>query len=266
MTPDQTAAAEVITREVADGYGDQLVPGAAEHLGHIWAAGGMGNMPADRRAEEIAKRVASPLVDRFRDPGYDPATAPTPVERALRQQSHRLADGAVEGLAGRWSVDLAGRDPARVAGEVARRLDQLGEQDHRKFLKAPYQAPAYEDRVYALLSANFDDLMSVDGKMALARDRGKEFSRMSDQQIILMVAGSLRASVVAAKYSGGATIAAGDPRLQGRGEYTTPAREAQATRTNFSANRTPAASQASRDPAERFVPGDATTPRRRMSF
>ena len=252
MTPEQTAAAEVVADEIRAGYGDQLVEGSAEHLGQMWHP--LGNYPPERRAEEIAKRVASPMTDRFRDPSFDPATADSPLKVALRQQGAKLADGAVDRLASEWAVDFAGRDPARTAGEVARRISQPS---NAQYLRVQPEAPAYEDRVYQLLSANFDDVLTVDGKMALVRERGRQFAPMGDAAIIMQVAGSLKSSVVAERYGAKGTIETGDLRLRGVGQLTTPARTAAIP---------PAKSAPTRETDGRFASGASKPPGRRSSF
>ena len=252
MTPEQTAAGEVVATEIRDGYADQLVEGSSEQLGHRWHP--LANLPPERRAEEIARRMASPLVDRFRDPSFDPATADSPLKVALRQQSHKLADGAVDRLSSEWAADFAGRDPARTAGEVARRVNHPSNGQH---LRVRPEAPAHEDRVYTLLSANFDDVLSVDGKMALVQERGREFAQLSDDQIVMTVAGSLRSSVVAERYGATETIQTGDLRLRGIGQHTTPART---TATP------PAKSAPTRESDGRFTSGTSKPRDRRMSF
>ena len=209
MTPEQTAAAETVTAEL-QAYSDQLVPGAAEAMGQRWF--NVGSMPPEQRAAEIARRVASPMADQWRSPGYDPKTAPTPLERAISQQAHKLRAGAAAELVKEWGPELAGRDPVRMAGEVARRLATPG---NVGFLKDQPADPAYVSRLDALIWSNFSDVLDPARVKDLIRDRGREFSRMTEQQVIMLVAGSLRATANREKYGKGVEIQPGDLRLRG---------------------------------------------------
>lgn len=257
MTPDQTAAAEAVTAEVK-AYSDQLVPGAAEAIGRLWAP--LAKMPPEQRAQEVAKRMASPLVARWRDPGYDPEAAPTPLERAIGQQAHKLRDGAAAELATAWSAELAGRDPTRLAGEVARRL---ADPANVGFLKDQPADRPYVARLDKLLWDNFSDVLDPARVKDLIRDRGQQFARMSDQQVIMMVAGSLGSAAVREKYGKGLALEPGDLRLRGASKETI-----MGTRTVRTAQPAPATlpSAPARDQGGRFAPTTPAAPRRRSSF
>ena len=221
MTPEQENAVETVTREVA-AYGDQLIPGAAEQIGRLWGVGAIGKMGPVQRAEAIAKGMGSPLVDRFRNPAYDPASNTDPVREAIGHHSLQLREGAADELATAWRGELAGRNPVALAGEVARRINAPA---NAGYLKNPPPEPLYAGRLRALLTANFGDVMTPNGITGLIGDRGRQYQGMPDHQVILQVAAVMKYPGFAEQYGTGRTIEAGDRRLSGGGTHTTPARE-----------------------------------------
>lgn len=119
-------------------YGDRLLPGAAAFLSRGYAHS-IGKMPTDRRAEEVAKVMASPLTERYLDPEYKEAAleggqAVSPVRAALSRYLPELKAGALDELVEKWSIELVHHKSERLAGEIVRRL---GKPENLKYLTRP---------------------------------------------------------------------------------------------------------------------------------
>ena len=194
--------AEIVTAEVAK-YGDELVPGAAEKLGAIWAS--LGTLGADKRAEQVAKNMEGEFAGRYRDPekvaaklanGADPG----PLRRALARNADRLAPGAVDALAGQLAHQVAGKRPHEVAGFVER---FLASRDAHPHLAVRPELPAHEQRLTDLLYRNFSQEMSHGQIAEIARDNRGQLRGLDDKRVVEMVGRTLRLSAADPRVSGG---------------------------------------------------------------
>ena len=209
MTPEKIVAMETMNAAL-QGYEDEglFVPGTTEVLSDRWS--NLASYPPDRLAEEVARRIESGLADRFKNPGYDPASAKVPVVAAIRRHSAQLKDGAVDELARSWAASLAGRAPIQLAGEVARRINSP---ENVRYLRNPPELSANQTRMYSLLS-NFHDVLPEEGKTRLIAERGRDFQNLSDRQVISAVAATLSTGLGAKRYSASRVIARDDERNQ----------------------------------------------------
>jgi hypothetical protein len=116
-----------------------LLPGAATHLAKGYARV-IGQLPPDRRAESVARVIASPSVARYLDPEYkEPAlkggqAMMSPVRAALSRYLPELKAGALDELVKGWSTELVHHSPERLAGEIVRRL---GKPENAKYITRP---------------------------------------------------------------------------------------------------------------------------------
>ncbi len=109
-------------------HGPDLIPGAAERLAGAWSH--LGALPAPLRAEKVVEQLAAAAFTRFKNPEFvRPAlangAAPSPLRVALMNHADRLAGGeaGVDRLMTEWGVALSGHSPAKLAGEIVRRLE-----------------------------------------------------------------------------------------------------------------------------------------------
>jgi hypothetical protein len=190
MEPGETppTPTEVVTADLKR-Y-PELVEGAAESLGAVW--NGLGTMPADRRAEEISRRLDQPFAAKFRNPEHvggklANGADPSPLRRALERNADRLAPGAVDVLAGHLAARVAGKGAAEIAGEVER---FLGGREAHTFLAVRPEPPAHEQRIDDILRRNFPGELSSDQVARMVKDR--KLSALSEPQIVGAVARTLR--------------------------------------------------------------------------
>lgn len=208
---ESTANPAEVVRDDILRYGNQLVPGAAEQLAARWID--LAKQSPEKRAETIATRMASPMVDRFRNPEFvapklENGAELSPLRASLARHSDRLRPGAVDELSGRWAIEMAGKSPAQIEGEVVRRL---GDRNNNGFLSVYIPEPPHERRVIDLLQKNFADVISLDGIYQLARERGRDLQKMTDQTAISTLGKILSAGATARRY-GATVLPPGDKR------------------------------------------------------
>jgi hypothetical protein len=217
-TTPPPSAADVVTAEVAR-YGDHLLPGAAEKIGHLWQS--LASLSPDKRAEKIHEGLTGHLGARWLNPEAAPAKLEngqpfSPLRQTLSRHAGELMPGAVDTLTAAWSAELARKTPSQIEGEVVRRL---ATRDAEPFLKAIRVVPAHEQKIVDRLSRHFGELGPT-GAAALARDLSHQLTGRSDHAFVIAVASRLTYGPFAAKYQT-ATLDGNDPRL--RGQFSTPA-------------------------------------------
>jgi hypothetical protein len=217
-TTPPPSAAEVVTSDVAK-YGDHLLPGAAEKIGHLWQS--LASLAPDKRAEKIHEGLTGHLGARWLNPEAAPAKLEngqpySPLRQTLSRHAGELMPGAVDTLTAAWSAELARKTPSQIEGEVVRRL---ATRDAEPFLKAIRVVPAHEQKIVERLSRHFGELGPT-GAALLARDLARDLTGKSDQAFVIHVASRLTYGPFAAKY-GTASLDGSDPRLLG--QFSTPA-------------------------------------------
>jgi hypothetical protein len=111
-------------REVLERYATELTSDAPARLCGLWSALTALGTTAEIE-EKVAERLGSPSFRAYLRPGvHPPSTGLEALRAALARHESRLRPGATRDLEFQWTPLVAALPPSRVAGLVARLLDE----------------------------------------------------------------------------------------------------------------------------------------------
>lgn len=148
-------------------YGNELVPGAAERLGRLFADR-VGHPSAEARMREAVEVLDAPLAARYRNVEHKaPTTADgqpaSPLRVAIARYKDDLRPDVLDQIHDLLAADVAGLPPARVAAALGRFLDRP---EGRKMFNAAYESRQFRVRRPEPAEAAAEPVREPDGRFA----------------------------------------------------------------------------------------------------